>query len=132
MGELATMDIETQCEAIQRSILAKFIKQKNQNKLYTDLTLWHLDQYRKAKEGVSIFEAYIANADRAPILPTYRTFLNSWSSFTGNEIPAQKTLAEICNELIFFNTKSGRINNSSMFLNKPARTKGLSITIKDL
>ena len=52
--------------------------------------LWHLDRYRKAKEGVSIFEAYIGNTDIAPILPTYRTFLNSWSSFRGNEIPAQK------------------------------------------
>ena len=52
--------------------------------------LWHLDQYRKAKEGVSIFEAYIGNTDIAPILPTYRTFLNSWSSFRSNEIPAQK------------------------------------------
>ena len=32
MGGLATMDIEIQCEAIQCSILAKFIQEKNQSK----------------------------------------------------------------------------------------------------
>ena len=65
-GGLAIMDIEKQCEAIQYSILAKFIKKKiwtDQSKTWTDLILWHLDQYRKAKQGVIIF-----------ILPTYRTF----------------------------------------------------------
>ena len=44
MSDLAILDIETQCEAIQCSILAKFIKEKNQNKTWTDLML-HLDQY---------------------------------------------------------------------------------------
>ena len=133
MRGLAIMDIETQCEAIQCSILAKFIKKKNQNKTWTDLMLWHLDQYRKVKQGVSIFKTYIDNMDRAPILPTYRTFLSSWSSITGNEIPAPKTLAEIYNKPIFFNTKSNGINNPSMFLNKtpPAWEKVLFITIKD-
>ena len=43
MGELSIMDIETQCEAVQCSILVKFIKEKNQNKTWTDLLLWHLD-----------------------------------------------------------------------------------------
>ena len=43
MGGLAIMDIETQCELIQCSTLAKFIKEKNQNKIWTDLTLWYLD-----------------------------------------------------------------------------------------
>ena len=78
MGGLAIMDIKTQCEAIQCFILAKFINEENQNKTWTDLMLWHLDQYRKAKLGVSIFKTYIGNMDRAPILPTYRTFLSSW------------------------------------------------------
>ena len=32
MGGLAVMDIETHCEAIQCSILAKFIKEKYQSK----------------------------------------------------------------------------------------------------
>ena len=84
------MDIETQCEAIQCSLLAKFIKEKKQNKTWTDLMLWHFDQYRKAKQRVCIFKTYIGNTDRAPILPTYRTFLSSWSSLTGNETPASK------------------------------------------
>ena len=77
MRGLANMDIETQCETIQCSILAKFIKEKNQNKTCTDLMLWHLDQYRKAKQGVSIFKTYIGNTNRAPILPTYRNCLGS-------------------------------------------------------
>ena len=101
MGGLAMMDIETQIEAIQCSILAKFIKEKNQDKTWTDLMLWQLDQCRKAKQGVNIFKTCIGNTDRAPILPTYKTFLSSWSSLTGNETPAPKTLAEIYNEPIF-------------------------------
>ena len=84
MGELAIMDIETQCEVIQCSILVIFIKEKNQNKTWIDLMLWHLDQHRKAKQGVSIFKTYIGNTDRVTILPTYRTLLSSWSSLTGN------------------------------------------------
>lgn len=44
MSDLAILDIETQCEAIQCSILAKFIKEENQNETWTDLML-HLDQY---------------------------------------------------------------------------------------
>ena len=115
MGALARMDIETQIEAIQCSILAKFIKEKNQDKTWTDLMLWHLDQCRKAKQGVNIFKTCIGNTDRAPILPTYKTFLSSWSSFTGNETPAPKTLPEIYNEPIFFNTKSDGINTLRYF-----------------
>ena len=105
MVGLVITDTETQCEDIQCSILAKFIKEKNQNKTWTDRMLWHLDQYRKAKQGVNIFKTYIGKTDRAPILPTYRTFLSPWSSLTGNEIPAPKILAEIYNEPIFFNNK---------------------------
>ena len=95
MGGLAVMDIETQCELIGISILVKFIKEKNQNKTWADLALWYLDQYRKAKHGVSIFKTYIGKTHRAPILLAYRIFLSSWSSFTGNEILASKTLAEM-------------------------------------
>ena len=115
MGGLAIMDVETQCEPIQCSILAKFMKEKTQNKTLGDLMLWHLDQYRKAKEGISIFKTYIAITDRAIILPTYGIFLRSWSRLTGNEMPAPKGLAEIYKELIFFDTKSDGVNNLSMF-----------------
>ena len=79
--------------------------------------LWPLDQYRKVKLGVGIFKTYRGNTDRAPILLTHRTFLSSWSCLTGNEITAPKTLAEIYNKPIFFNTKSNSINDPSMFLN---------------
>ena len=70
MGGLAIMDIETQCKAIQCSILVKFINEKNQNKTWTDLIPWHLSQYRKAKQGLSIFKIYIGNTDRVSILPS--------------------------------------------------------------
>ena len=91
---------------------SEFIREKNQNKTLIDLMLWHLHQYREMKQRVSIFKTYIGNTDKAPILPTYRTFLSSWSSLTGNEIPAPKTLAEMCNEPIFFNTKYDGVNTT--------------------
>ena len=96
--------------------------------------LWHLDQYRKAKQSVSISKAYIGNTDRAPILPTYRTFLSPWSSLTGKKYLRQKPLQKYTTNLYFFNTKSDVIDNTSMFLNKtlPAWTKGLPNTIKNL
>ena len=78
--------------------------------------LWHLDQYKKAKQVVRIFKTYVGNTDRDPILPIFRAFLSSWLSFTANEIPAPKNLAEIYNEPIFFNTKSDSTNNPLIFL----------------
>ena len=45
MSGLEIIDIEIQCEGIHCSILAKFIKEKSQNKTWSDLMLWHLDQY---------------------------------------------------------------------------------------
>ena len=115
MEGLVIMNIETQCEAIQWSILAKPIKEKSQHETRTDLMLWHLDQYWKLKQGVSIFKKYIGNTDIAPILPTYRS---SWSILTGNKTTAPKALAEIYSEPIFLNSKPDGANNPSMFLNK--------------
>ena len=106
MRRLATMDNETQWDAFQCFILAKYIKEKNQNKRWTDLMLWHLDQYQKVKQGASILKKYIGNTDRALIPPTYRAFLSSWSSLTGNEIPVSKILEYMYNVPKFFNTKS--------------------------
>ena len=103
MGGLTIIDIQTQCETIQSSILVDFIKDKNQKKSWTDLILWFLDQYKKVKQRVSIFKTYKGNMEPLFCLPTYRTFWSSWSSLTGNEIPATKTLAPIHNEPIFFN-----------------------------
>ena len=57
------MDVETQCEAIQCFILAKFIEEKNQNKTWTDLMLWHLDPYKKVKQGVSLQHAYVTRIE---------------------------------------------------------------------
>ena len=106
----------------------------NVKEIWTDLMLWHLDQYRKVKQGVSIFKTYIGNTDRAPILPTYRNFLSFWSSLTGNEMPAPKAIAEIYNEPIFFSTECDGINSPAMFLNKipPAWAKDLFIAIKNI
>lgn len=53
MGRLVIIDIEIQWEAIHCSILAKFIKKKNQSKAW--IGIWHLDHNRKAKQGVSFF-----------------------------------------------------------------------------
>ena len=85
MGGLAMIGIETQCETTKCSILAKLIKEKNQSKTWTGV-MWHLDQYRKVKQRVSIIKTYIGNTDRAPNLLTYITFLCSWSNLTGNQI----------------------------------------------
>ena len=95
------MDIETQCEAIQCSILVKITKKKNQSKHGLISCCGNLDQYRKSKQDVSNFKTQIGNMDRAPILWTRRTFLSSGSSLTGNEIPAPKPLAEITTNYIF-------------------------------
>ena len=88
----------------------------------------------KQIKSVSIFNTYIGNTDRTLTLPNYKTLWSSWSKFTGNQIPAPKTLAEIYNEPIYFNPKSDGRNNPSMFLNitTPVSAKGLFITIKDL
>ena len=67
---------------------------------------WHLDQYRKTKQGLSIFKRFIGNTDRALILPIYETFLSSCSSFTSNEIPAAKALAEIYTARLHFLTSN--------------------------
>ena len=99
--------------------------------------LWQFGSIQKIKTGCycRVFKTYIGNMNRVSILSTCRTFLSSWSSLTGNEIPASKTLAEMYNEPIFFNTKFDSVNNPFVFLNKtpPAWAKGLCfVTIKDL
>ena len=70
---------------------------------------------------------------RAPIPPTHRIFPNRRPSPTGNEIPAPKSLSEICNEPIS-STKSYGINKPLLLLNKapPALAECLFIIIKDL
>lgn len=128
MEGLVIMDIETQCKAIQCSILAKPIEEKNQHKTRTGLMLWHLDQYWKLKQGVSISKKYIENTDRAPILPNYRS---SWSSLTGNEIKAPKALAEIYSEPIFFNTKPDGVNNPFNVFKQNTSSLGKRFTYYD-
>ena len=96
--------------------------------------LWHLDQYRNAKQGISIFKTYIGNTNRALLSPTYRNFLEAWSDMTENEIPKPKTLPEIYNETIFSNTHSANPSNSSNFLNKspPVWAKENFRIVKDI
>ena len=99
--------------------------------------LWQFGSIQKIKTRCyyRVFKTYIGNMNRVSILSTCRTFLSSWSSLTGNEIPASKILAEMYNEPIFFNTKFDSVNNPFVFLNKtpPAWAKGLCfVTIKDL
>ena len=75
-----------------------------------------------AKQGVSIFKTYRSNTNEPLFKP------HSY------EISVPKTLVEIYNEPIFFNTKSNGVNNHSMFFKKTplARVKDLFVTKKDL
>ena len=59
-----------------------------------------------SKQGVGIFKTYISNTNEPPFNP------HSY------EISVPKTLAEIYNEPIFFNTKSNGVNNHSTFLKR--------------
>ena len=77
MGGLALRDIDTQCKVIQCPIIAKLHKEIQQGKVRIDLTLWHLNQYRNAKQGISFFKPYIGNTNRALISPTYLKFLEA-------------------------------------------------------
>ena len=56
MGGLALRDIDTQCKVIQCSIIAKLHKEIQQGKVRIDLTLWHLNQYRDAKQDIFLFQ----------------------------------------------------------------------------
>ena len=116
------------------SIIAKLHREISNNKIWTELMLWHLDQYRNAKQGISIFKTYIGNTNRALLSPTYRNFLEAWSDMTENEIPKPKTLPEIYNETIFSNTHSANPSNSSNFLNKspPVWAKENFRIVKDI
>ena len=72
------------------SIIAKLHREMSNNKIWAELMLWHLDQYRNAKQGISIFKTYIGNTNRALLSPTYRNFLEAWSDMTENEYPNRK------------------------------------------
>lgn len=134
MGGLAQRDIDAQCKVIQCSIIAKLHKVIKQIKVQTDLMLWYLNEYRNAKQGISFFKTYIGNTNRAMISPTYRKFLEAQFDRTGNEIPKLKTLTEIYNEPIFFNTHSDHIHNQFDFLNKapPVSAEDKFKIVKDL
>ena len=84
-GGLGIIDIETQCKAIKCAILAKFIKDSNKNKPWREM-LWHLDQFRNAKQGVYIFKTYIPNTNRGNKQERfYRDLLTAWTDLTNNE-----------------------------------------------
>ena len=53
MAGLAIMKIETQCEVIQCSILAKLIKEKNQKKTWTGLMLCHIINTEKRNKELA-------------------------------------------------------------------------------
>ena len=85
-GELGITDIETQCKAIKCAILAKFIKDSNKNKPWRKIMLWHLDQFRNAKQGVYIFKTYISKTNRGNKQERfYRNLLTSWTDVTNNK-----------------------------------------------
>ena len=85
-GGLEITDIETQCKTIKCAILAKFIKGSNKNKPWRKIMLWHLGQFRNAKQGVYIFKTYIPKTNRGNKQERfYRNLLTVWTDVTNNE-----------------------------------------------
>ena len=118
IGGLAVIDIETQCKAIKCAVIAKFLQDIQQKKVWTEAMLWHLNKFRDAKQGINVFKTYIPNTNRSKLEQFYRDLLIAWTDLTDNEKVEPITLAEIYNEPLFFNKKSVRQNNQSEYLLK--------------
>ena len=118
-GGLGIIDIETQCKAIKCAIVAKFFKDRNKNKPWTEIMLWHLNQFRNARQGIHIFKTYIPNTNRGNKQEKfYRDLLTAWTDLTNNEKIDPITLTEIYNEPLFFNASSITHNNQSEYILK--------------
>lgn len=136
IGGLAILDIETQCKALQCSLIAKLIRDAPLQKAWTELMLYHLNMFRNACQGINIFKTYIQNTNKTNIPPFYRDILRAWADFTGNEIPAPTTLSEIYNEPLWYNSHSNDIpqRQKSKYLNKtpPAWARHTFLTVSDI
>ena len=65
IGGLGIIDIETQCKAIKCAVIAKFLRGIQQQKIWTEIMLWHLNRFRNAKQGTDLFKTYIPNTNRS-------------------------------------------------------------------
>ena len=119
VGGLAIIDIEMQCKVLLCSIVAKLIKDIPQNKVWTELMLWHLNRFCNAQEGINTFclllKAYLV-LYRSQQERFYRNLLTGWSNLTENELPEPTMLQKIHNEPLFLNPKSENKENSSRYL----------------
>ena len=62
-GGLAILDLEMQCKALHCSLIKKLIVDSSEEKLWTELMLWHLNKYREAQQGLLIFKTVIGNTN---------------------------------------------------------------------
>ena len=82
--------------------------------------LWHLNTFRNAKQGISIFKTYIPNTNRGNKQEKfYRELLRAWTDLTNNEKIDPNTLPEIYNESLFFNASSITHNPSEYLMKIP-------------
>ena len=116
VGGLAIIDIEMQCKVLLCSIVAKLIKDIPQNKVWTELMLWHLNRFCNAQEGINTFKTFVGNVYRSQQERFYRNLLTGWSNLTENELPEPTMLQKIHNEPLFLNPKSENKKNSSRYL----------------
>ena len=118
-GGLAIIDIETQCKAIKCAVVAKFLRDRQYKKPWTEIMIWHLDRFRNAKQGVNLFKTYIPNTNRGSKQERFsKDLLTAWTNLTNNEKIDPTMLPEIYNEPLFFNTRSIKQNNQSQYAMK--------------
>ena len=118
-GGLGIIDIETQCKAIKCAVLSKFLNDIKNDKQWTEIMLWHLNQFRDAKQGINLFKTYIPNTNRGNKQERfYKDLLTAWTDLTNNEKVDPITLTEIYNEPLFFNTSSTTQKDKSKYLLK--------------
>ena len=96
----------------------KLIINSSEEKIWTELMLWHLNKYRDAEQGLLVFKTVIGNTNGSRIPQFYRDLLKAWADMTGNDLPVPRTLAEIYNEPLFFNRKTEVLRNESIYFNK--------------
>ena len=105
-GGLGIIDIETQCKAIKCAVISKVLKDLQQQKVCTEIMLWHINRFRNAKQGINLFKTYIPNTNRSKQQQFYRDLLIAWTTLTNSDKVEPLTLAEIYNKPLFFNKNS--------------------------
>lgn len=115
-GGLRIIDIETQCKAIKCAVISELLNDLQQQKVWTEIMLWHLNRFRNAKQGINLFKTYTPNTNRPNQEQFYIDLLVAWTALTNNDKVEPLTLAEIYNEPLFFNKNSITQKNQSEYL----------------